>query len=67
MTFENSFLGIMKTQLNSGNVQVNASELFTIASTLKQSLSISFCYFLQKIHGTLARNLNVIISSILRR
>ena len=41
MAFENSFLGIMKTWLNSGNAQVNTSGPFTIVSTLKQSLSIS--------------------------
>jgi len=65
--FENSFLGIMKIQLNSGNAQVNASGPFTIVLTLKQSLSISLYYSLQKIHRTLARNLNVMISSILER
>ena len=67
MTFENSFSEIMKTWLNSGNAQVNASSPFTITLTLKQSLSISLCYSLQKIHGTLVRNLNVTILSILGR
>jgi len=54
----------MRTQSNSGNTQVKASETFTNTSTLKPNHSISHCLSQSKTLGTLARNLNAMTSSI---
>jgi len=65
MILEISLTDVMRTQLNSGNAQVNASRTFTNTSTLNPNHSISHHFFQTKTLGILARNLNVITSSVI--
>jgi len=55
----------MRTQLNSGNAQVNASGTFTNMLTLNPNCSISHHFSQTKILGILARDPNVTTSSVI--
>ena len=67
MTSELSLIIITRTLLNSGNAQVNTSGSFTNVLILKPSHSTLPCYSQTKTLRTSARNLNVTISSTIRK
>ena len=62
-TSATSFIDVITTPLNSGNVQAISSGIFMVKSTKRPSLLILHHYFCARIHGILARKTKVITSS----
>ena len=58
-----SFIDMITIPLNSGNVQVISSGIFTVKSTKRPRLLILCHYFHARIHGILARKTKVMTSS----